>query len=727
MAGIIVSIPPTVEVPPGNNANNPSSLPPVTYQYAVLNIPQTWGAKQTFPAGNISVQAADVVGYVDATNASNITSGTLPAARIAATGRPYVILTSGQSNFELAPTFAWSPNANAKIWNGGREGVAGSAFVALASSTVILPAKIASDIADNNLTRAVYLINVVQGGTAISHWLSGTGAPDVYATITTEVAAALASIGVSKIDYFAWWQGESDGSAGSTTYQADFASLIARLRGNSWFPAETPMLIFGLEDEAQSGLTGQNVITQALATSARIDPDRRKFIYTATLQGSTYWDVTIPGHMTGQGYFSAGAMGANAILHGGRPPVSGATYDPVANQWRTDDNLFVGVVSPPSGTVRAEVIYGAGAGTGAGTFVAGNNGGSTAWSLGNVSAILGGAYDATFMLNSSNGTYRFGIPSPVSGSVGATVIFGAGSGTGGGSFASGNNGGSTAWAIGNASSIFGGAYDATTVLSSANGAYRLNWTNAGLVTSSANGTLSATALGTGVATALGVNIGSAGAPVLFNGALGTPTSGTLSNVTGLPVSTGIGGLAAGVATFLATPSSANLSSALTTKTGTGNAVFGTSPQVTTPDIVGTTAAGNANAGSVGEYVSSVIASGSAVSLATVTGVNMTSISLTAGDWDVWYIPNFIPGATTNITQLFASISTTSATSSSAGDSCSFTSYGSGGVVPGVNCGAPMIQKRINVNATTTVYAVAQCTFTVSTLGAWGSLQARRVR
>lgn len=42
--------------------------------------------------------------------------------------------------------------------------------------------------------------------------------------------------------------------------------------------------------------------------------------------------------------------------------------------------------------------------------------------------------------------------------------------------------------------------------------------------------------GTGVATALGVNVGSAGAPVLFNGAGGTPTSLTLTNATGLPAS-----------------------------------------------------------------------------------------------------------------------------------------------------------------------------------------------
>lgn len=54
-------------------------------------------------------------------------------------------------------------------------------------------------------------------------------------------------------------------------------------------------------------------------------------------------------------------------------------------------------------------------------------------------------------------------------------------------------------------------------------------------------------LGTGVATALAVNVGSAGAPVVFNGAGGTPSSLTLTNATGLPVAgggTGLGTLTA---------------------------------------------------------------------------------------------------------------------------------------------------------------------------------------
>jgi len=48
-------------------------------------------------------------------------------------------------------------------------------------------------------------------------------------------------------------------------------------------------------------------------------------------------------------------------------------------------------------------------------------------------------------------------------------------------------------------------------------------------------------LGTGVATALAVNVGSSGAPLVNGGVLGTPSSGTATNLTGLPLSTGVTG------------------------------------------------------------------------------------------------------------------------------------------------------------------------------------------
>jgi hypothetical protein len=123
----------------------------------------------------------------------------------------------------------------------------------------------------------------------------------------------------------------------------------------------------------------------------------------------------------------------------------------------------------------------------------------------------------------------------------------------------------------------------------------------------ASGGTGLTALGTGVATFLGTpssaNLAAAvtdetgsGAlvfatsPTLVTPALGTPSSATLTNATGLPIATGVSGLGAGVATFLATPSSANLAAAVTDETGSGALVFATSPTLVTPAL-GTPASG----------------------------------------------------------------------------------------------------------------------------------------
>jgi hypothetical protein len=149
-------------------------------------------------------------------------------------------------------------------------------------------------------------------------------------------------------------------------------------------------------------------------------------------------------------------------------------------------------------------------------------------------------------------------------------------------------------------------------------------------------------LGSGVATFLGTpssaNLASAisdetgsgalvfaNSPTLVTPTLGTPASATLTNATGLPVSTGISGLATGVATFLATPSSANLRSALTDETGTGSAVFATSPALVTPDL-GTPSAAtltNATGLPIATGVSG-LGTGVATFLATPSSANLRS-------------------------------------------------------------------------------------------------------
>lgn len=283
------------------------------------------------------------------------------------------------------------------------------------------------------------------------------------------------------------------------------------------------------------------------------------------------------------------------------------------------------------------------------------------------------------------------------------------------------------------------------------------------------------------------NIVYSASPALTTPNLGTPSAVTLTNGTGLPIASGVSGLGAGVATFLATPSSANLRSALTDESGTGAALFqngalgdatattinkltftapATSATLTiangktltasntltfsgtdsssvafgtggTVGAVGYSATGqiaatatndDAAAGKVGEYISSTVTSGSAISLTSTVVANITSISLTAGDWDIRACSAFTGGATTTVNYTMGSISTTSATLNNepgffanqvpAGG----TSFGTSGQIQ--FCIGP---SRVSLSGSTTYYLVARCSFAVDACSGYGVISARRVR
>lgn len=182
-----------------------------------------------------------------------------------------------------------------------------------------------------------------------------------------------------------------------------------------------------------------------------------------------------------------------------------------------------------------------------------------------------------------------------------------------------------------------------------------------------------------------------------------------------------GGTVTGATTF-----SSNLSV-------TGNETIGGTLGVTgaitpsqTNGIVGTTTNNNANAGSVGEYVSSLITGASAVPLVTQTSKNVTSIPLTAGDWQLGGTVLFIYSATTSITHIQGSISqTTNTLDADIRFSLPMAAYVPGGSLTPM--GFAIQSTRISLSGNTTIYLVAYGNFTVSTLSAYGNIWARRVR
>ena len=140
---------------------------------------------------------------------------------------------------------------------------------------------------------------------------------------------------------------------------------------------------------------------------------------------------------------------------------------------------------------------------------------------------------------------------------------------------------------------------------------------------------------------------------------------------------------------------------------------------------GTTTNDNAAAGQVGEFKEQNLNYSAASGISSNVVVNILSLTLDAGDWDVEGMVGFNPAASTSITQLIGGLSLTSATLDY---TCAWVRPMPAYVPGAANLIAHATpRKRISVAVPTVVYLVAYSLFTVNTLSAYGRISARRVR
>ena len=191
---------------------------------------------------------------------------------------------------------------------------------------------------------------------------------------------------------------------------------------------------------------------------------------------------------------------------------------------------------------------------------------------------------------------------------------------------------------------------------------------------------------------------------------------TLDGTSGVTTPGVVNTAAETIATTLAVTGAVTLSSTL--------AVTGSITPSQTNGIVGTTTNNSVNAGGVGEYVNSEVASAGSVSMTSSTTINITSISLTAGDWDVFAIGKGNTAGSAVISWVRCSVSETSATYN---DGHSFANESTQN---SINIGAPAFgipPKRYLLSTTTTLYLTLQAGYTPGTVGGYGRLSARRIR
>lgn len=151
-----------------------------------------------------------------------------------------------------------------------------------------------------------------------------------------------------------------------------------------------------------------------------------------------------------------------------------------------------------------------------------------------------------------------------------------------------------------------------------------------------------------------------------------------------------------------------------------------SPSKSVPSsaIRGTTTNDSAAAGSIGEYIESVVPA-AGVALTSGAVADITSISLTPGDWDVTGVIGLRYGAGTTCSAERGSISQVAGTLGTVASGQQAQQAAMTGTT--VDNVFPVGPVRISLSATTTLYLNAMAVFAVNTMNAWGTIRARRAR
>lgn len=148
----------------------------------------------------------------------------------------------------------------------------------------------------------------------------------------------------------------------------------------------------------------------------------------------------------------------------------------------------------------------------------------------------------------------------------------------------------------------------------------------------------------------------------------------------------------------------------------GNNVVGNLPGTSTND--------NANAGNVGEIITSTVTSGAALSLSNATAKTIASILLTAGDWDVTGVVDYVAsGATTSDFK-----SGSSNTNNTFGSQDSFVNLPLIATTLSDTIGHPIPLFRYSISTgNVSTYLIGQANFSLGSATAYGTIRARRVR
>jgi hypothetical protein len=274
------------------------------------------------------------------------------------------------------------------------------------------------------------------------------------------------------------------------------------------------------------------------------------------------------------------------------------------------------------------------------------------------------------------------------------------------------------------------------------------------ITNLANGTVSTDAVNLSQLTANGtVNSGTqyqlgyyatTGTTISGDSAITTDSSNALNVTNASPFDTlnltGTESTGAGVNISMASTGGANITGniLLDARVGQQQSIKISTTGISGVIIQGTATNDTAPAGRIGEVISGSRLRSNGLSLTTGTSATITSITLTPGDWEVFWAIGVRTGGATTLTTLVGAVSLTNNAVPSGDTQCVQDSSGqvslsnqwagnpmSPGAANDLNIGG--MPSRVSISTSTTYFLIINSSFAASTLIGYGSLQARRMR
>ena len=488
MTGVITSIPPLVEQPPGNNSSNPAGLPGITYSAAIPILAQTWTGLQTFTTG--SMEFAGSTSGNTFLNATAIASGvlTLPAATDTLVGRNTVdtltnktltapVINGGTiSGGTYTPATFTAKDSTFTLQDDGdatKQGQFQLSGVTTANTRTLTWPDNSGTIAltNNNLsafaaTTSAQLAGVISDETGSGALVFGTAPTITNASLVTPALGTPSSGVATNLTGTA-----ASLTAGNVTTNANLTGVITSIGNATSIASQTGTGSKFVVDTSPTLVTP--ILGAASATSLN------KLTITAPATSAT---LTVPNGVT----FTGPASSGTAMTLGNAETVSGAKSF-------NDGTLILNGFTSGNSTVKASAVAGA-----------------TIFTLPSTTDTLIGKATTDTLTNKTFDTAGSGNSLLING-----IAANANTGTG---------------SVVRATS----PSLVTPVLGTPSSATLTNAIGLPLSTGISG-------FGTGIAIALAANAGASGSPVINGGVLGTPISGILTNATGLPLSTGVTG------------------------------------------------------------------------------------------------------------------------------------------------------------------------------------------